>query len=147
MFEVHIYLSVTSAFPKESEKLYGYVLECTGKTRTVEGFGKITATYHKTVLIALIEAFDRINQSCEVHIHTENEFILNMLQKNAHKWAEKGFVTKKGTPIANQEEWQQLWSLASKHNVIPEPGTHQFDKWIKDNAEAWLKKAARTEKP
>ena len=53
-----------------------------GQAVTREGFGKITGTYHQTVLTALAKALDRFNQSCEVCICTEDDFVLNMLERN-----------------------------------------------------------------
>ena len=137
MFEVHIYISTSSSSPRVSTKKYGYVLETQvlGNPRTCEGFGCLESTYHKAVLTALIEAMKRLNQSCEVHIHTEDGFLLNMLQNSAQRWAENDFRNSKGTSIANKEEWEILWSLASKHIVIPKPGTHSYDSWLKKTME------------
>lgn len=137
MFEVHIYISVNNRSPRLSEKKFGYVLETKvlGNPRTCDGFGQIKSTYHKAVLTALIEAMKRLNQSCEVHIHTEDTFILNMLKNNAPKWAENEFKNSKDTSIANKEEWETLWSLASKHIVIPEPGIHSYDSRLKNDME------------
>lgn len=129
MFEVHIYISTDQKSPRPARRKYGYILETRirGKLRTRKGFGSIEGTYHRTVLTALAEAMGRINQSCRVHIHTEDTFILNMLGNNVHKWTEKGFEGE----IANKEEWQQLWSLITKHIITPSPGSHTYDSWLK----------------
>lgn len=129
MFEVHIYITIDKKTPRPQERNYGYVLETKvlENTRTREGFGTINGTYHKAVLAALIEAMGRINQSCQVHIHTEDTFILNMLGNNVHKWAEKDFEGE----IANKEQWQQLWSLSTKHIITPSPGPHTYASWLK----------------
>lgn len=55
------------------------------------------------------------------------EFILNMLGNNVHKWAEKDFEGE----IANKEQWQQLWSLSTKHIITPSPGPHTYASWLK----------------
>lgn len=134
MFEVHIYISINSNSPRVSEKQYGYVLETQvlGNPRTCEGFGTLTSTYHKAVLTALVEAMKRLNQSCEVHIHTEDRFVLSMLKNNAPQWAENDFKNNKGSSIANREEWEELLNLVSRHIVIPVHGTHAYDNWIKE---------------
>ena len=84
MQQVKIYIETDSSSPKATEKHYGYVLEVmvSGQAVTREGFGKITGTYHQTVLTALAKALDRFNQSCEVCICTEDDFVLNMLERN-----------------------------------------------------------------
>jgi hypothetical protein len=82
MQQVKIYIETDSSSPKATEKHYGYVLEVmvSGQAVTREGFGKITGTYHQTVLTALAKALDRFNQSCEVCICTEDDFVLNMME-------------------------------------------------------------------
>lgn len=54
MQQVKIYIETDSSSPKATEKHYGYVLEVmvSGQAVTREGFGKITGTYHQTVLSA-----------------------------------------------------------------------------------------------
>lgn len=132
MFETHIYIETDSISAKATEKQYGYVLEVmvNGESKTREGFGQITGTYHQTVLTALVEALDRFNQSCEIHIHTEDEFILNMMERNLPGWAGNDFRTSKGKPVANQEEWRRVWELSRKHLVFGESGRHSFTGWL-----------------
>lgn len=106
MQQVKIYIETDSSSPKATEKHYGYVLEVmvSGQAVTREGFGKITGTYHQTVLTALAKALDRFNQSCEVCICTEDDFVLNMLERNLAIWAGNEFLTSKRKPVANQQE-------------------------------------------
>lgn len=132
MFETKIYITTDNISPKAAEKYYGYVLECivSGETRTREGFGKITGTYHKTVLTALAEALNRFNQPCEICIRTEDEFVLSMLKSNLTVWAENGFLNSKGKPVANQAEWMRIWSLSKKHIIRTKPGRHEYTDWI-----------------
>lgn len=62
MQQVKIYIETDSSSPKATEKHYGYVLEVmvSGQAVTREGFGKITGTYHQTVLTALAERYPEI---------------------------------------------------------------------------------------
>lgn len=98
MQQVKIYIETDSSSPKATEKHYGYVLEVmvSGQAVTREGFGKITGTYHQTVLTALAKALDRFNQSCEVCICTEDDFVLNMLERNlANTWNLRKWLSEK----------------------------------------------------
>lgn len=115
MQQVKIYIETDSSSPKATEKHYGYVLEVmvSGQAVTREGFGKITGTYHQTVLTALAKALDRFNQSCEVCICTEDDFVLNMLERNLAIWAGNEFLTSKRKPVANQQEWMETVKQAS----------------------------------
>ena len=143
MFEVHIYIGVDSISAKASEKWFGYVLECqiSGRTETREGFGRTEGTYHQATLVAMTKAMERLNQSCEVYLHTEDGFVLNMLENNLDRWAASGFLTTKGKPVANQEEWMQLWNLSQKQLILTEPGQHEYSGWLSSE----IKQAKRKE--
>lgn len=132
MKRADVFLKTDSVSPKKAEKWYGYVLEykADGETKTREGFGKIEGTYHQAVLTALIEALERFRESCEVHVHTENEFILNMIDMNLEKWAGNEFKTSRGKLVANQEEWVRIWGLSNKHLLITEHGDHEYASWL-----------------
>lgn len=74
MQQVKIYIETDSSSPKATEKHYGYVLEVmvSGQAVTREGFGKITGTYHQTVLTALFNPFRGIlwkNNVCKLRAH------------------------------------------------------------------------------
>lgn len=132
MVEVHLYIEVDSTAVRVSNKWFGYVLECSvhGEPKTREGFGEIEGTYHKAVLTAMVHGIKRINQSCEVHIHTDNTYILRMTEENLEQWAVRDFMTTKGKPVANEEEWRELWSLSQKQLILTEPGKHIYSGWL-----------------
>ena len=137
MQQVKIYIETDSSSPKATEKHYGYVLEVmvSGQAVTREGFGKITGTYHQTVLTALAKALDRFNQSCEVCICTEDDFVLNMLERNLAIWAGNEFLTSKRKPVANQQEWMEIWRLSNRHLILTEPGKHEYTGWLQGEIE------------
>lgn len=130
--EVHIYIGTDSKAPKSCTRKYGYVLECNlrGTPWTKEKFGEAEGTYHSIVLRALIEAMKRLTKESEVHIHTENVYILSMLEKNVDNWEENGYMTSKGKPVANADQWKELHSITENHLLLSEPGKHTYTKWM-----------------
>lgn len=133
MHVVHIYAETDNTAPKSQERMSGYVLECTtssGRTVTREHFEKKQGTYHAVILQTLIDAMERINQSCEVHVHTQNDFVLENLVSNLPGWASNGYKSRKGTLIKNCQEWQMLWELVKKQLVVKEPGMHSYYDWM-----------------
>ena len=133
MFEVHIYIGVNNASPRRARKHYAYVLEChleSGDIRTKEGFGEIDGTYHRATLKAIAEAMGRLNQPCEVYLHTENGFVRNMMERNLEHWAADGFVNSRGNLIANREEWVRIWGLMQDQLVFVELGKHPYSEWM-----------------
>lgn len=107
MQQVKIYIETDSSSPKATEKHYGYVLEVmvSGQAVTREGFGKITGTYHQTVLTALAI------------------------------WAGNEFLTSKRKPVANQQEWMEIWRLSNRHLILTEPGKHEYTGWLQGEIE------------
>lgn len=132
MYVVHIYAEVDNAILKKAERMIGYVLECEGKERTVEGFCRIDATYHAATLSALCLALSRINQSCEVHIHTQNTYIANVFKNSLPGWAANDFQGKAGKLVRNDELWRKLWMYCQKHMIVMEPGLHPYLHWMED---------------
>ena len=130
MLETHIYIEIDSRTQRESDKNYGYILECLGKTSTKEGFGTARATYNKANLIAITEAIKRFKEPCEIHIHTRDEYVLNMIERCLNAWAENGFQNAKGKPVANQKEWMELWEQSQNHLLLTEPGEHSYSSWL-----------------
>lgn len=132
MFKTSIYIATDSISPKTTEKYYGYVLECMvdGEAKTREGFGKVTGTYHQAVLAALAEALERFSRASEICIHSEDGFVLGMLERNLAVWAGNEFLTSKHRPVANRDEWMRIWSLSDRHLILTEPGKHAYTGWL-----------------
>ena len=132
--EVHIYIGTDSKAPRTQVRKYGYVLACTlkGKLKTKQGFKETKGTYNRATLEAITEAIGRVVKPSEIHIHTENAFILTMLEENLDRWEQNGYVTTKGEPVANRDLWKQLKEKAGEHLLLSEPGKHEYSMWIQE---------------
>lgn len=132
--EVHIYIGTDSKAPRVQTRKYGYVLACTlkGKLETKQGFKETKGTYNRATLEAITEAVGRVVKPSEIHIHTENEFILTMLEENLDRWEQNGYVTTKGEAVANRDLWKQLKEKAGEHLLLSEPGKHEYSMWIQE---------------
>ena len=134
MAEVNLYIETDSTSPKPRSRRYGYVLECrtsSGRTVTREGFGQTEGTYHQTILRAMAKAIARIINPCQLHIHTRDSFVLDMIDHNLVLWASQGFLTVKGEPVANIAEWRTLWAQIKGHEVITNRGPHPYSEWLR----------------
>lgn len=132
--EVHIYIGTDSKAPRTQVRKYGYVLACTlkGKLKTKQEFKETKGTYNRATLEAITEAVARVVKPSEIHIHTENAFILTMLEENLDKWEQNGYVTTKGESVANGDLWKQLKEKAGEHLLLSEPGKHEYSMWIQE---------------
>lgn len=133
MFVVHIYAETDTAAPRSMERMAGYVLEYvtpSGETKTKEAFEKATGTYHAVILQMLIRATGRIIRESEIHVHTQDDFVLENLVSNLPGWATNAYKSRKGTLVKNCQEWQQLWENIKTFPVIKEPGMHAYYDWM-----------------
>lgn len=133
MWEVNIYVQTDSTSPRTLERSYVYIIECerkSGKLHKVEGGGKITGTLHQATLTVINKALKRLNQSCTVHIYTEDRFICNMFVSNIDKWAANDWKTSKNSEVENREEWEMFWKLTRGQLVRMIPGKHKYSDWL-----------------
>lgn len=86
---------------------------------------------HETEVKAITEALSRLNQSCEVHIHCEDTFVVNMIDYRIYEWAGNDFRKTNGKPIANAEGWQKLWKKMQGHLIRMEKGRHAYSDEIR----------------
>lgn len=135
--EAKIYIAVDSSSPRKSKKEYVYILECivSGQPVTEVGFGMVETSYNGAVLEALGEALERFRKQCEITICTENEFVLNMLKRNLQTWAENGYITSKGKPVANKDKWMRVYEAGQGHTFRCEPGRHTYSTWMEAEME------------
>lgn len=136
----NIYIGTDSASTRKSKKKYGFVMECIirGNPYTKEDFGELEGTYNRVVLAAVNKALERFKEPCEIHIFSENSYVLGMMKNNISTWANNGFTTSKGHPVKNQDEWKEYWELSRKHLIVPEEGKHSYLSWIKEEMERRL---------
>lgn len=140
---VHIYAECGSVAPRSLLRKTGYVLEYVTQSRqtaTREQFGEREETYNAATLQMITEGLRRLNRPCEVHVHTQNQYVLLMIDTKLEEWTQNGYRTARGKPIANKEEWEALQEAAKDHLVVIEPGGHPYLEWL----QCEMRKAGRT---
>lgn len=133
MFVVHIYVETDTAAPRETERKVMYVLEytrATGELYTKEEVIKKTDTYHGAILGALETALGRINKSCELHLHSRDEYVISSIEKNLPVWEKNGYRTKKGDLVKDHFAWRNIQEKIKDHLIVPEPGSHSYLSWM-----------------
>lgn len=146
MFKVDAYIGVGTTYPKKKKRTCGYILECTtkaGKTIRKERYIEAEATYHEATLTAILEALKSFNQSCEIHLRTQNEFVANMMTKEMDGWATKGFVNAKGKPVRNKELWMQIWKKTQAQLIFVTIGEHKYTGQMKAREKECLKNSEK----
>lgn len=143
---VHIYAECGSVAPRSLLRKTGYVLEYvaqSGQTVTREQFKEREETYNAATLQMITEGLQRLNRPCEVHVHTQNQHVLLMMDTKLEEWVQNGYQTARGKPIANKAEWEALQDAAKEHLVVIETGEHPYLEWL----QCEMRKAERTDAP
>ena len=95
-----------STAQKETDKEYRYCLAAS--TGRIYGDGSEHGTYNRVTLQAMLAGLERIDQNAEVHIFSDNRFILNMEAHHLSQWEKNGFVTSKNVPVKNADLWKEI---------------------------------------
>ncbi len=131
MYRVDIYINGNGDNTSKYCCSWAFRMEYKKRDNTIhssEGLGVVEGTRNKATLTAINKALKRLNHSCEVHIHCENSFIVNMFNNHLEKWDQNGYLKANGEPVANKVGWQWLWQLSRGHKVIMEAGKHKYSK-------------------
>jgi len=74
-------------------------------------------TNNRMELRAAIEGLEALKETCEVDITTDSQYLKNGITKWIAKWKWNDWRTADRKPVLNQDLWQQLDELASRHKT------------------------------
>lgn len=95
---------------------WGVVLEYKGQRKTLSG-GEHNTTNNRMELRAVIEALKSLKKPARIHIHTDSQYVHKGITEWLGGWKRKGWRTASGQPVKNQDLWQVLDELVSRHTV------------------------------
>lgn len=88
---------------------WGAVIESPSGERSEHyGFIQTRGTNNIAELTAAIEALRQIPEGAEVILYSDSQYTLKGLGEWLPGWIKKGWKTASGSPVLNQELWQQL---------------------------------------
>jgi ribonuclease HI len=96
---------------------WGAVLQYNGTVRELKG-GEALTTNNKMELTAAIEALNALKRPCEVHLHTDSNYVKDGLTKWIHGWKKNGWRTADKKPVKNVELWQALDAAVQRHKIV-----------------------------
>ena len=119
---VTIYIETTLVGPVIKNGAYGAVVEYitpSGKTVTREVSGKeLNTTWHRSALLAIVEALGILTHPCEVEIVTACRFVANMINSdNIDRWKRTEWKKSSGEDVKHKELWQQYAEYTHKHQI------------------------------
>jgi ribonuclease HI len=74
-------------------------------------------TNNRMELRAAVEGLRALKEPCEVEVTTDSEYLKNGITSWIRRWKRNGWLTTGRKPVANQDLWQQLDELTSRHKV------------------------------
>lgn len=74
-------------------------------------------TNNRMELRAVIEGLSVLKSASIVDLYSDSQYVLNGLREWIHDWKKRGWKTSAKKPVKNQELWQALDDLASRHTV------------------------------
>jgi ribonuclease HI len=74
-------------------------------------------TNNRMELLAAIEALRALTKRCDVHLHTDSNYVVQGMKSWIHGWKKKGWKTSGGKPVENQDLWSALDEQARRHHV------------------------------
>ena len=137
---VNIYTRTTIKGPRRRDGCFLYVLEMeTSKgPATLSKIEEIeNSTENKAELKALIGALKRLKKPCALNIYTYSAHVAAGFDKGwLDGWINNEWKTKKGEPVANMEEWQELANLLNEHEFQFLVGQHHsYSTWMQGELE------------
>jgi ribonuclease HI len=74
-------------------------------------------TNNRMELMAAIRGIEAVKRPCEIHLHTDSEYLRQGITTWIHSWKKKGWKTADKKPVKNVDLWQRLEAAIETHDV------------------------------
>lgn len=97
---------------------WAFILQhpASGKKREEYGSDPST-TNNRMELTAVIRGLAALSRPSSVELYSDSKYVLDGLKEWLPNWKRRGWKTAGKQPVKNQELWQELDALSSKHRV------------------------------
>lgn len=95
---------------------WGALLRYGDKEKALYG-GERDTTNNRMELMAAIKALEALTKPCHVVLTTDSQYVRQGITTWLVGWKRKGWKTASRQPVKNQDLWQRLDDLASRHSV------------------------------
>ena len=80
--------------------------------------GEAGTTNNRMELTAAIAALNALKGSCEVHLHTDSQYVKGGITQWMANWKRNGWRTADKKPVKNEDLWRALDEAASRHAIV-----------------------------
>jgi len=95
---------------------WGAVLRYGDVEKEMNG-GEPETTNNRMELMAAIMAIEAVKRPCEIHVHTDSEYLRNGITTWIHSWKARNWRTADKKPVKNVDLWQRLERAIETHDV------------------------------
>ena len=95
---------------------WGAVLRYGDVEKELNGSEEAT-TNNRMELMAAIRAIEAVKRPCEIHLHTDSEYLRQGITSWIHSWKARGWKTADKKPVKNVDLWQRLEAAIETHDV------------------------------
>ena len=93
------------------------VLRYGGKEKELSGSSPET-TNNRMELLAVICGLSALKKPCRADVYSDSTYVVDAVSQHwVSGWMKKGWKTSAGTPVANQDLWEMLVPLMTRHQV------------------------------
>jgi ribonuclease HI len=95
---------------------WGAILRYGGVEKELSG-GEPATTNNRMEMMAAIMAIEAVKRPCEIHLHTDSEYLRQGITTWIHSWKARGWKTADKKPVKNVDLWQRLERAIETHDV------------------------------
>ena len=88
-----------------------------GTTEKEMNGGEPQTTNNRMELMAAIMAIEAVKRPCEIHLHTDSEYLRQGITTWIHSWKARNWRTADKKPVKNVDLWQRLEAAIETHEV------------------------------
>ena len=95
---------------------WGVLLRYGAHEKELSG-GEAETTNNRMELMAAIRALEELKRPCEVHLHTDSQYVRGGITEWLAAWKQNGWRTAAKKPVKNADLWQRLDDARDRHKV------------------------------
>ena len=97
---------------------WAYILKHPASGKSTESYGaEPLTTNNRMELLAVINGLKALQRRSRVEVYSDSQYVLKGLNEWMTGWKAKGWKTADKKPVKNQDLWQMLDELRSKHDL------------------------------
>lgn len=79
--------------------------------------GEAATTNNRMEMMAAIQALEKLDQPCAVHLVTDSKYVLLGITEWIENWQRRGWKTTSKKPVENIDLWKRLDAVVARHTV------------------------------